>query len=218
MGYTPNLSLYLPTPGEEGWGPNVANNFTQIDTAIHDLQQATDPNAYVPTGCQIIGADFNPPTGWLLCNGSAISRSTYAALFAKIGTRYGVGDGSTTFNLPNKVGKVVVGADPTGADSDYLLGATGGAEEITLTPDQIPAHKHNVALTAVSDHTHTFTAAQMTSYFLNSGSGGQLAQTQSGTTGAAGGHNHTVSEDTIGGSQAHENRMPYIAEPWWIKT
>ncbi len=218
MGLTPHLELYQPVPLEQGYGEHLNDNLNIIDTAIYDLQQAVDPNSYVPTGCQIIGADFTPPAGWLLCNGSAVSRSTYAPLFAKIGTRYGVGDGSTTFNLPNKVGKVVVGADPTGTDTDYLLGATGGVDEVTLTSNQIPAHKHNVALTAAPDHTHTFTAAQMTSYFLNSGSGGQLAQQQSGTTGAAGGHNHAVSEDTIGGGLAHENRMPYIAEPWWIKT
>ncbi len=218
MGYTTHLHMYLPVPQEQGWGPAVANNFSILDTAVYDLQQATDPNAYVPTGCQIIGADFTPPTGWLLCDGSAVSRATYAPLFAKIGTRYGVGDGTTTFNLPNKVGKVVVGADPTGVDTDYLLGAAGGAEEVTLGATQIPAHKHNVALTAAPDHTHTFTAAQVTTYFLNSGSGGQMCSSAAGTTGAAGGHNHTVSEDTIGGGLAHENRMPYIAEPWWIKT
>lgn len=218
MGYTTHLHMYLPVPQEQGWGPAVANNFSILDTAVYDLQQATNPNAYVPTGCQIIGADFTPPTGWLLCDGSAVSRATYAPLFAKIGIRYGPGDGSTTFNVPNKTGKVVVGADPTGADTDYLLGTTGGAEEVTLTPNQIPAHKHNVALTAAPDHTHTFTAAQTTAYFLNSGSGGPMCSNAAGTTGAAGGHNHTVTEDTIGGSLAHENRMPYIAEPWWIKT
>ena len=49
------------------------------------------------------------PSGWLLCNGSAVSRSTYSNLFTVIGTTYGVGDGSTTFNLPNLKGKVPVG-------------------------------------------------------------------------------------------------------------
>ena len=219
MGYTTHLHMYLPVPQEQGWGPAVANNFAILDTAVYDLQQATDPNAYVPTGCQIIGADFTPPTGWLLCDGSAVSRATYAPLFAKIGTRYGVGDGTTTFNLPNKVGKVVVGADPTGTDSDYLLGATGGAEEVTLTPNQIPAHKHDASTSTSDNHTQTGNWANLVGTNGNTGSSYKLCSDASGgTTSPAGAHEHTISMENTGGGLAHENRMPYIAEPWWIKT
>ena len=149
------------------------------------------------------------PPWKLLCDGTSYSTTKYPNLFAAIGYKYG-GSGAI-FKVPNLIGKVAVGVDSTGTDPDYLLGVTGGAEDVTLTTDQMPAHKHNVALTAAPDHTHTFTAAQTTSYFLNSGTGGQMCSNAGGTTSAAGGHNHTVSEDTIGGGLAHENRMPYMS-------
>ena len=79
------------------------------------------------------------PQGWLLCDGSAVSRTTYAALFAVIGTTYGSGDGSTTFNIPNLSGRVVIGTSQS-----HALGTTGGSETVTLTADQIPAHTHVV--------------------------------------------------------------------------
>jgi microcystin-dependent protein len=89
------------------------------------------------------GADA--PSGWLLCYGQAVSRSTYSALFAKIGTTYGAGDGSTTFNLPDCRGRVAAGKDNMGGTSANrltapvngdTLGAAGGSEtvEFTVTP------------------------------------------------------------------------------------
>ena len=95
------------------------------------------------------------PNDYLLCNGAAVSRSTYSTLFTAIGTTYGVGNGSTTFNLPDLRGRVIAGQDDMGGTSaDRLtnqtgglngdtLGATGGAETHTLTEAQIPAHTHD---------------------------------------------------------------------------
>ena len=65
----------------------------------------------LPIGTQVAYGGITPPSGWLICDGSAISRTTYADLFAVIGTSYGAGDGSTTFNLPNK------NTQPTGVDN-----------------------------------------------------------------------------------------------------
>lgn len=72
------------------------------------------------------------PIGWLLCQGQAVSRTTYSALFDAIGDTYGNGDGSTTFNLPNLKGKVPVGLDSSDADFD-TLGETGGEKTHALT-------------------------------------------------------------------------------------
>lgn len=69
------------------------------------------------------------PTGWLICDGSAVSRTTYAELFSAIGTSYGSGDGSTTFNLPNLKGKVAVGQDTTQTEFD-TMGKTGGSKAL----------------------------------------------------------------------------------------
>jgi len=75
------------------------------------------------------------PAGYLLCDGAAVSRTTYAALFAAIGTLWGVGDGSTTFNLPNMNGRFTVGFD--GSEADYnTVGNTGGEKEHQLTKDE----------------------------------------------------------------------------------
>lgn len=94
-------------------------------------------------------AGSSTPSGWLACDGSAVSRTTYAALFAAIGTVYGVGNGSTTFNVPNLNGRVVVGQDPLQTEFN-ALGETGGAKTHTLTVDQMPSHTHTQ-----NAHNHT---------------------------------------------------------------
>ena len=84
--------------------------------------------AGLPAGSIMAWGTNTPPANWLLCDGSAVSRSTYASLFAIIGTQFGTGDGSTTFNLPDLRGRVAVGKN---AGTFGTLGATGGAESAT---------------------------------------------------------------------------------------
>ena len=84
------------------------------------------------------------PTGWLLAQGQAVSRTTYAPLFSVIGTTYGVGDGSTTFNIPDMRGNVPVGYKS--ADANFgTLGGTAGSATHTMSSGEMPAHTHNVA-------------------------------------------------------------------------
>lgn len=96
---------------------------------------------FVPTMVGVIVAygGATAPTGWLMCDGTAVSRTTYSGLFSIIGTAYGVGDGSTTFNTPDMRGNVGVGKD---ASTFSTLGASGGEETHTLTVDEMPAHTH----------------------------------------------------------------------------
>lgn len=84
-------------------------------------------------------AHGNTPAGWLECLGQAVSRIAYPALFTAIGITYGVGDGSTTFNLPNYTGKSRVGAG-----AGFTLGAGGGVADTTLATANLPAHTHLV--------------------------------------------------------------------------
>lgn len=83
----------------------------------------------LPIGAIVPYGSSTAPTNWLVCDGSAVSRTTYSELFAIIGTGFGEGDGSTTFNLPNLKGRVAVGQDTN--DSDFnSIGETGGSKEL----------------------------------------------------------------------------------------
>lgn len=116
-----------------------------------------------------------PPPGWLWCAGQAVSRARYASLFAAIGTTYGSGDGSLTFNVPDLRGRTIVGLDNMGGtdagrlSSANTLGTTGGAETHTIAEANLPSHSHSL-----NSHTHSLSA---------SGS-------YSGTTSTIGDHSH----------------------------
>jgi Microcystin-dependent protein len=105
--------------------------------------------ATLPTGAITMYGASSAPTGYLLCDGTAVNRTTYAALFTAIGTSYGVGNGTTTFNVPNLKGRVPVGLDSGDASFD-ALGETGGAKTHTLTSSEMPSHTHTGP-----SHTHT---------------------------------------------------------------
>ena len=89
-------------------GAKVAT-LTQISQALSDLLPKLKPASAVPPGMIMSFPGTTIPDGWLLCNGAAVSRTIYATLFAAIGTKYGTGDGSTTFNLPNLAGRFIEG-------------------------------------------------------------------------------------------------------------
>jgi microcystin-dependent protein len=97
----------------------------------------------LPVGSVIDYAGALAPTNFLICDGSAISRTTYSTLFAVLGTTYGPGDGSTTFNLPNLGGRMTMGVGNSGL-STYTLGQTGGEESHSLTIPELPAHNHRI--------------------------------------------------------------------------
>ena len=100
----------------------------------------TTSEALAPVGSILAYAGSSAPTGWLLCQGQAVSRSTYAALYAAIGTVYGTGDGSTTFNLPDLQGRTVIGSGSGSGLTARTLAAKIGEETHTLTIAEIPAH------------------------------------------------------------------------------
>lgn len=135
--------------------------------------------AIVPTGAMLpYGGAAPPPTGYILCDGAAISRATFAELFAVIGTQYGVGDGSTTFNVPDmKTGNLF----PRGATNDAGRGTTGGSKTHTLTIAQLAAHTH---LSPVWD-----TASAGGSGVLDNTVNG-ASQFSTGSTGSGSAHNN----------------------------
>lgn len=121
----------------------------------------------VPIGTLVPFAGATAPTGWLLCDGAAVSRTTYAALFAVCGTTYGSGDGSTTFNLPSMTNRM-----PVGSGGSYSRGNTGGAATVALAIGNLPSHNHSVVTTGTTT--------------VQSGSGATVASNSAGNTGSQG--------------------------------
>ena len=101
-------------------------------------------------GSIFLFAGSSAPEGFLVCDGSSVSRDTYSELFSVIGTTYGAGDGETTFDLPDMSGRVSVGAS-----EGYAIGSTGGEESHVLTSNEIPSHTHTVPS---HGHANTITA------------------------------------------------------------
>lgn len=97
-----------------------------------------------PVGSLMAYAGGSAPSGWLLCDGTAVSRTTYADLFSVLSTTYGIGDGSTTFNVPDLRGRVPMGAGTGPGLTTRSRGTTTGTETHTLTEAQIPSHNHSL--------------------------------------------------------------------------
>lgn len=178
------------------------------------------------------------PEGFLLCDGSPVSRATYSDLFDVIGTDYGAGDGTTTFNLPDLSGRVVIGVS-----SGYSRSSTGGEETHTLTASEIPTHDHtipshghtNTIKATTPKLTHSITQPAFTYSKANGknasggGTGGTFSTTTSSVNATRSANlavsNHTAAACTKSGSvtdcaafnsnstgtgAAHENMQPYV--------
>lgn len=115
---------------------------TPLIQAIADGDICGVPMSF-PSGSSMAYFGGTAPSGWLFCDGSAVSRATYADLFSAIGTTYGAGDGSTTFNLPDLRGRSPLGAGQGSGLSNRTLGAKIGAENHQLTTAEMPSHTHN---------------------------------------------------------------------------
>ena len=156
----------------------------------------------LPIGSMIpFGSANNIPTNWKICDGSAISRETYAELFNVIGTSYGEGDGSTTFNLPDKRGRVSVGLDSNQTEFD-TIGKRAGEKTHQLTIEEMPSHDHR--LTPFVDIRQGDGQTNAHSGSLGTHLGGYVSKP-----------NALVSP--TGGNQPHNNLQPYEVDVWIIK-
>lgn len=144
----------MPWYSPKTWFQNERLKSADLNTYIRDNMLDLDARvtaaaaAASPTGFIGYTAAAAAPTGWLLCDGAAVSRTTYANLFAAIGTAFGAGDGSATFNLPNLKGRVIVGLDSGQTEFD-TRGETGGEKTVTLALANMPTHSHTV-----NSHSH----------------------------------------------------------------
>ena len=180
-------------------------------------------NFPVPVGTIFPFGGVSAPANYLLAYGQEISRSTYAALFSVFGTRYGAGNGSTTFNLPDLRDRAVFGTGAMGGEdanrvSNYptTLAASGGVSQHKLELNEIPAHKHGISMSTAGAHQHTI------SPIAEGGVGGDNVQgwyPRTGTlaTSTAGAHTHTVTMDNAGGGDGHNNMPPFIVLNYIIR-
>lgn len=170
---------------------------------ILDLVPSTNPSGVISAY-----AGSSAPSGWLLCYGQAISRTTYAALFSALGTTYGSGDGSTTFNLPDLRGRVIAGVDNMGGSAanritaagsgitGTTLGAAGGTQTHTLSVSEMPSHSHEQR-------------------GCTTGTGGMRYET---TNASATLTNSGIQTNSSGSGTAHQNTQPTIMLNYIIKT
>jgi microcystin-dependent protein len=202
--------------------PMGGNKITNLADGVADSDAATvgqlSGSGSIPVGTIFDYAGTTPPSGYLLCYGQAVSRATYADLFALLGTAFGTGDGSTTFNLPDLRGRVSAGKDDMGGSAasrltnavsgvtGTTLGASGGAQSVTLTTAQLASHTHAGTTNTTGAHTHT---AASTGGPANV-SGGLVHALDIGNTGSSGNHSHTFTTDAAGSGQAHSNVQPTL--------
>lgn len=191
---------------------------------------------FEPVGSVKMYAGSGTPSKWLYCDGSAVSRDTYAKLFAVIGTTYGAGNGSTTFNLPDFRGRVPVGMG-TGTASDAQtrsLGYKGGTETTTLTVSQMPSHTHtqNAHTHTQNSHNHTQNPhthnIELNNSFHPAGGGSATTSWAADTAGTSFGNvvvsatatnqsatatnqSTTATNQNTGGGGAHSNMQPYLS-------
>lgn len=206
---------------------NSAGTPVQI-TQGTSITSASSP--LVPTGVIWPYGGNSAPTGFLMCDGTAVSRTTYADLFAAIGTAFGVGDGATTFNIPNANGRAAVGAgtytDSVSGSVTRTLGTILGAEKHVLITAELAAHSHgagshthfiagDVAIAGVTNITNTTAPARSRS----AGDSLDYQMVSDGTaptvgkTSAASGNT-----DSSGSDVAHNNMQPSFVTNFIIKT
>lgn len=187
---------------------NNDSNFTPktyVDNAVAANRGAENPIATI-----LAYAGSEAPDGYLLCRGQAVSRTTYSLLFNAIGTQYGSGDGSTTFNIPDLQGKVIAGLDIV--DEDFnVLGKTGGSKTVQLTKNQLPKINGSFTMhgagssTPVSNVSGDFTSDYNNTKYKNGG------------TEASGAGSKGNVKLVIGNDEAHENKQPYNTLNYIIK-
>ena len=193
----------------------------QLTVGTLTVQNGASGPGVVPTGTVVDFAGSNAPAGWLLCNGQAVSRTTYADLFAVIGGYYGAGNGSTTFNVPDYRGRIGVGLDTMGgADAGRMvsqgaarhsLGWASGADVHALTGAENGPHQHGGVTDVGGGHQHAVSGvlASVGGPYTTPpfGSGINSANI---ATGWAGEHQHSFTTGWSGSGAGHNNVQPSI--------
>lgn len=166
-----------------------------------DVYSKAEAEAIVPPGAVMYFARNTAPSGWLKCNGAAISRTAYSKLFAAIGTVFGAGDGFTTFNLPDLRGEFVRGWDDG-------RGVDGGRPFGSFQAGMIQSHSHTGSSASAGAHNHSGSAVAGGSHNHSASTGGGGSHAHTGTTSTDGGHTHGVPQ---GHTHVGTNQAPYAS-------
>ena len=243
---TADVLLNNISPMDANQPNGLADGIIQVQTALGpgtDLVGALDnlserlavqmpaDGRVIPPGTIAMTGRNTAPVGWLICDGAAVDRTLFAALYAAIGNTFGPGNGTTTFNLPDMRGRVAAGVGtgtgggasgtgaPTGGAALAAVTLSGwfGANDVTLTSAQIPAHPHPIT---DPGHAHVENAAEWLTTPTVTAWGQSTAfdtvvpsgiSTQSATTGI------TVNNNT-GGGGSHTNLQPTVGLNFIIRT
>jgi len=148
------------------------------------------------------------PRGWAFCQGQILAIASNTALFSILGTTYG-GNGQTTFALPNLQGRVPLGFGTGAGLSPYSLGEQAGSPTVTLLSTEMPQHTHTMRAVTVNGDTNTVSGSQLAKGFKGSLASGANAKYYSAQAPAT--NMSPFATSIAGGSQPHENMMPYLA-------
>ena len=166
----------------------------------------------IPTATIVPWSSASVPSGFLECDGTAVSRTTYADLFAVIGTTYGSGDGSTTFNVPDLQDNV-----PVGKSNNKALASTGGANTVTSTGNVAGSTANATLSTAqLASHSHNHFVGNVPGPAYGAEGYGSRNNNATGNTGSGSGHSHNMSANFVG--DATSVVQPYLTVIYIIKT
>jgi microcystin-dependent protein len=198
----------------------LLDTVTGVDTASYQdasityakLAQALI-NLICPVGMVAQFAGAAVPAGWFLCDGTAVSRTNYPALFSAIGVYWGTGDGINTFNLPDLRGRSPIGYAPSAPPgiTSRPFASIGGEENHTLLKAEMAAHAHTLSQ---NPHTHTYT--NPAGNFIGFALGGTSLYSPAGTT-QTGGSTADITLNNTGSDTPHNNMMPFAVIYFIIK-
>lgn len=194
-------------------------NITNLNVH-HDITLNNQP--YLPIGIVLPYASNTAPEGWLVCDGSDVSKNDYPHLYAVITNKFG-DETTDNFKLPDLRGRVIVGSGNGSGLTARSIGDVSGAETHTLTIAEMPSHNHTGTTNTSGNHTHDVNnTVQKTGQNTPSGldsTGDEIdtSNTTSTTTSENGAHTHTFTTNSTGGGNAHNNMQPFLVLNYIIK-